>query len=268
MAAVMKLQVSAASVTMGALVGGVDLAGGISADQFTQLHELLLEHHLLVLPGQDLSAVELEEFGRLWGELLIHPAAGRHRDTDYVQRLAGKNAMFRFFHGTHPFGGGWHSDMTWHPTPPAITALHAQRMPAAGGNTIFANQHVAYETLDEATQAQLDGLTAFHSGKIFGPDVPDSVHPVVRTHDESGKKALFVNPNFTKHIEGMDENESLLLLYRLMAHAARPEFTYRHEWDAGDLVLWDNRSVMHYAITDYVEKRIMHRITVQGGKPV
>lgn len=267
MATVMELETTPASVTMGARVEGVDLAGGVSTETFEQLHTLLLEHHLLVLPGQALSAIELERFGRLWGDLLIHPAAGRHRDTNYVQRLAGKDAMFRFFPGTHPFGGGWHSDMTWHPTPPVITALHAQRMPTSGGNTIFANQHVAYDTLDEETKAQIDGLTAFHSGKVFGPNVPDNVHPVVRTHDESGRKALFVNPNFTKHIEGLDDNESLLLLYRLIAHATRPEITYRHQWDVGDLVLWDNRSVMHYAITDYTEMRVMHRITVKGHKP-
>ena len=158
--------------------------------------------------------------------------------------------------------------MTWHSTPPVITALYAQMMPASGGNTIFANQHVAYDTLDEATKSRIDSLMVRHSGKIFGPDVPDSVHPVVLTQDESGNKALFVNPNSTTYVEGMEENESLLLLYRLMAHSDRPEFTYRHAWNVGDLVLWDNRSVMHYAINDYTKTRIMYRITVKGGKPV
>ena len=110
-------------------------------------------------------------------------------------------------------------------------------------------------------------MQAFHTGKVFGPDVEDSVHPVVRTHDESGRKALYVNANFTKYVVGLPADESERLLFRLFAHASRQEFVYRHRWQLGDLVLWDNRSVMHYAIGDYDEQRIMHRIVVKGGKP-
>ncbi len=255
------------SVAMGVRVEGVDLAQGASEATVAHLRQQLLEHHLLVLPHQDLSALELEAFGRQWGDLLTHPSGG-HQDTAYVQFLGGKDRMFKFFPGVHPFGGGWHSDMTWHPTPPVITGLHARRLPGSGGDTIFSNQHLALDTLDEPTRARIEGLQAFHSGKIFGPDVAESVHPLVRTHDETGRRALFVNANFTKHIVGLPEDESLLLLYRLFAHSSRPEFTYRHRWEVGDLVLWDNRSVMHYAISDYTETRIMHRIVVQGDKPV
>ncbi|MYD97961.1 MAG: TauD/TfdA family dioxygenase [Gammaproteobacteria bacterium] len=259
-----------ASVAMGARVEGIDLAdlgNNGDADVIQELRELLLEHHLLVLPGQELSALELEAFGRRWGDLLTHPAT-KHRDTNYVQFIGGRAAKkFTFFPGVHPFGGGWHSDMTWHSTPPIITGLHAQRLPTSGGDTAFANQHLAYENLSDDLRERIADLKAFHTGKVFGPDVEDSVHPVVRTHDETGRKALYVNGNFTKYILDMPEDESELLLYALYAHSTRPEFVYRHHWEVNDLVLWDNRSVMHYAIRDYDEPRIMHRIVIKGGTP-
>ena len=255
---------------MGARIEGVDLARERSADAMRELrHELreaLIEYHLLVLPDQHLTARELEAFGRGWGDLLTHPAT-KHRDTDFVQWIGGKERLFKFSPGVHPFGGGWHSDMTWHHTPPIITGLHAQRLPTSGGDTAFANQHLAYDTLDEETKARIGGRSAFHTGKVFGPDVEDSVHPVVRTHDETGRRALYVNANFTKTIVGLPEDESQRLLFKLFAHASRPEFVYRHHWQLNDLVLWDNRSVMHYAVNDYNEQRIMHRFVVKGGKP-
>lgn len=262
-----KLNVGAqpASVALGARVEGIDLRDG-AAETVAELRALLLQYHLLVLPGQELSALELEAFGRLWGDLLTHPAT-KHKDTPYVQWIGGKERKFRFFPGQHPFGGGWHSDMTWHSTPPIITGLHARRLPSSGGDTAFANQHLAFNTLDAETKQQIGRLRAFHSGKVFGPDVEDSIHPVVRTHEESGRKALYVNANFTKYVIDAPPDESERLLFRLLAHATRPEFVYRHHWQLGDLVLWDNRSVMHYAISDYDEPRIMHRFVVQGGKP-
>ena len=267
MSAVLKdTSVTPASVAMGARVEGIDLTRQMSGDTVSRLRTLMHEHHLLVLPNQNLEALELERFGRLWGKLLTHPST-QHEDTPYVQWIRGRNTKGRFFPGVHRGFDGWHSDMTWHPTPPIFTGLHARQMPSSGGNTAFANQHLAYETLSDEMKARIDGLQAFHTGKVFGPTVPDSVHPVVRTHDETGRKALFVNANFTKHIVDMPETESQLLLYELFAHAVRPEFSYRHQWSVNDLVLWDNRSVMHYAILDYEERRVMHRIVVEGDKP-
>ena len=257
--------VSPAGVALGARVEGIDVRDN-DAETVAELRALLLQHHLLVLPGQQLSALELEAFGRRWGALLTHPAT-KHRDTPYVQFIGAKGRKFRFTPGVHPFGGGWHSDMTWHSTPPIITGLHARRLPSSGGDTAFANQHLAYDTLDAETRQRIGSMEAFHTGKVFGPDVEDSVHPVVRTHEETGRKALYVNANFTKYLVGLAEDESERLLYRLFAHASRPEFVYRHHWQINDLVLWDNRSVMHYAIGDYDEPRLMHRIVVQGGKP-
>ena len=258
--------VSRASVALGARVEGVDLSGDASEELIAHLRSLMQEHHLLILPEQDLSPVELERFGRKWGDLLTHPAT-KHHDTPYVQFIGGKEQKFKAFRGIHPGFVGWHSDMTWHSTPPRITGLQARRLPPEGGDTAFANQHLAYETLDDEVKEQIAALTAFHTGKVFGPDVEDSIHPVVRTHDETGRKALFVNANFTKYICDVPDADSRLLLYRLFAHSVLPEFTYRHHWAMNDLVLWDNRSVMHYAIQDYTELRIMHRIVVKGNKP-
>ncbi len=260
------IAVDRASVAMGARIAGIDLAYDCGPEVVAELRALLLEHHLLVLPGQRISALELADFGRCWGDLLTHPAT-KHRDTEHVQWIGGKDRRFKFNGGVHPFGGGWHSDMTWHATPPIVTGLHARRLPSTGGDTAFANQHLAYETLDADTRERIADLQAFHTGKVFGPDVEDSVHPVVRTHDETDRKGLYVNANFTKHVVGLPEDQSERLLFRLLAHATRPEFTYRHRWQLDDLVLWDNRSVMHYAIGDYDELRIMHRIVVKGGKP-
>ena len=258
--------VSRAGVALGARVEGIDLRDDGDDETIGELRALLLQHHLLVLPNQQLSAIELERFGRRWGDLLTHPAT-KHRDTPFVQWIGGKARKFKLLAGEHPFGGGWHSDMTWHPTPPIITGLHAQRLPSSGGDTAFANQHLAFEALDEEMQQRLESLRGFHSGKVFGPDVEDSVHPVLRTHEETGRKALYVNGNFTRYLMDMAADESELLLYRLLSHATRPEFVYRHHWQLNDLVMWDNRSVMHYAIRDYDEMRIMHRFVVQGGRP-
>ena len=262
------LQVTRASVALGARVEGLDFRRDASSDVIETLQKLMLKHHLLVIPDQELSATELEAFGRRWGDLLTHPAT-KHRDTQYVQWIgsSGEGRKFRFTPGVHPAGGGWHSDMTWHHTPPKYTALHARRLPTTGGDTIFANQHLAYETLNEELKKKIADLKAFHTGKVFGPDVEDSIHPVVRTHEETERKALYVNANFTRYIVDIPAKESEQLLFRIFAHCSRPEFTYRHSWSLNDIVLWDNRSVMHYAIADYDEQRIMHRIVVQGEKP-
>lgn len=264
--AALQTNITKVGVAMGVQVEGIDLAQGCDEYTVRELRSLLLEHHLLVLPDQELTALELEAFGRNWGDLLIHPAT-QHNDTPYVQFIGGRERMFKFTAGVHPFGGGWHSDMTWHATPPHFTGLHAQRLPSSGGDTAFANQHLAYETLSDELKERIADLRAFHTGKVFGPDVEDSVHPVVRTHDETGRQALYVNANFTKYLCGMEADESEGLLYKLLAHASRPEFVYRHHWQQNDLVLWDNRSVMHYAISDYDEPRLMHRIVVKGDVP-
>ena len=257
---------------MGVRVEGLDLrvASRDAADLASELRAVLLEHHLLVVSGQDLRGEELQAFGSAWGELLTHPASMRSANPR-VQTLASRQ-------GARGRGyGAWHSDMSWHPTPPWITMLHARTLPAWGGDTGFANQHLAFEALDTAakdrgrmfrrdlpTSEDIAHLSANHTGKRFGAHVPDSVHPLVRLHDESGRLALYANPEFTSHIVGMEEAASALALYSLWAHATGLEFTYRHHWRPGDLAIWDNRSLMHTSILDYDEPRALIRVVVKG----
>lgn len=255
-----ELTVTKAGVNLGARVEGLDLRTMAAEDIREQLTPLLHEYHVLVLPGEKLEADELERFARAWGDLLEHPAT-RVEQTPFVQLIYSDGA-----NGDRL--GFWHSDMTWHPTPPVITMLQARTLPSEGGGTIFANQHLAFETLPDDLRSQLEGAKAWNSGRAFGPDMPVTLHPAIRTHEETGRKALYLNMPFSKEIDGMDEAAGRELILRSVLHGTRPEFTYRHEWAVGDLVLWDNRSVMHCPIFDYTEKRVMHRAVVAGGVPV
>ena len=281
---------------MGARIDGVCLRDA-SADLVGVLRTALLEHHLLVVSEQDLDAQALQAFGGQWGELLTHPASA-NAPNPYVQTLGGKPSAGRSVdsgpaqqpsEGMPPRTsrprprryGAWHSDMSWHPTPPWITMLHVRTLPAWGGDTGFANQQLAWEALDVAkrdrgrmfrrdlpSSEDILGLRANHTGKQFGPEVPDSVHPVVRTHDESGRTALYVNPEFTSHIEGLEDAASRIMLYALWAHGTGLEFVYRHRWRHGDICIWDNRSVMHTSIADHSGPRSLSRVVVKGDVPV
>ena len=254
-----QMTVTKAGPKLGARVEGLDLRGMAASEIRQLLVPLLHEFHVLVLPGEVLEAHELEQFARAWGDLLEHPAT-RVKETPFIQMIFSEGA------GDDRLGQ-WHSDMTWHATPPMITMLQARVLPSEGGGTIFANQHLAFDTLPDAMRAKLDGATARHSGEAFGPDMPVSFHPVVRTHDETGRKAVYLNLPFAKEIVGMEEAESRELILQAVLHGTRPEFTYRHQWEVGDLVLWDNRSVMHSPIRDYEERRVMYRAVVAGGVP-
>ena len=257
---------------MGARVSKIDLRAA-NEDLVAELRDLLLKHEVVAISNQNLHEDELQRFGSLWGELLTHPSSER-RERPHVQVLASKN-------GAKGRGlGSWHSDMSWHPTPPWITMLHARTIPNFGGDTGYANQRLAFEYLDLATKdkrrshrkrlatpAEIENLAANHTGKGFGPQVPDSVHPVIRTHNETGNKALYVNPEFTTHIVDVTDAESDRILWPLWLHCVAEEFVYRHKWLPGDLVLWDNRSVMHTSILDYDEPRAMTRVVIKGDSP-
>ena len=255
-----ELTITKAGVNLGARVEGLDIRTMDANDVRERLMPLLHEYHVLVIPGEKLEAEELERFARAWGDLLEHPAT-RVDETPYVQLI------FSEGEGDDRLGV-WHSDMTWHATPPKITMLQARTLPSEGGGTTFANQHMALDTLPENLRSQLEGAKAWHSGKNFGPDMPVTLHPAVRTHDETGRQALYVNGGFTTEIEGMEKAEGTELILRAVLHATRPEFTYQHEWEVGDLVLWDNRSVMHTPVRDYSERRVMYRAVVAGDVPV
>ena len=264
----MTLDLSLLSGSLGAEIRGVDLAK-LEIREFEAIHAALLEHHVLAFRDQKLTPAEQIEFGARWGELFVHPIVPHIEG--YPEIIAIDN------HGkNHTITEIWHSDVSFSERPPMASALYALELPLAGGDTLFSNQQLAYERLSEGMKAMLDGLRAIHSGAGLGAAsgkgeawrTQGQLHPVVRTHPESGRRALYVNPGFSVCFENMTIEESAPLLAFLYRAGQAADLTMRHRWQPGDLVLWDNRSVQHYAIHDHGDApRRMHRITVMGDVP-
>jgi taurine dioxygenase len=236
-------------------VDGVDL-NDLDDDTFAVIHEALLEHGVLVFHGQDLTPEAHKAFGRRFGDLHTHPAApgpDGHPEI-LLLRNSGKEKTITEV---------WHSDVTCEQRPPSVSILRAVELPEYGGDTMWANQYLAYERLSDGMKRMLEGVRAVHSAFNL-----EAVHPVIRTHPVSGRKALFVNAGFTRRFEDMTVAESRPLLNHLVEVATTPDLCYRHRWAAGDVVMWDNRGVMHFAVHDYeTQDRVMHRVTVQGDEP-
>ncbi len=252
---------------LGATVRGVDVR---SADEETvrEINQLFLEHQVLHFPEQSLSPEDQMAFARNWGELIAHPYAGM---SDYPDIIELKNAGKRRDVNQH-----WHSDMTYNELPPKFTMLYALETPPIGGDTAFANQYLAYEELSDGLRSVLDQLDASHTAANLATTVyredaaeaPHAVHPLVRTHDETGRKALYVCRAFTDRIVGWSRRESRALLEFLFEHSVRPEYQARHRWRPADLVMWDNRCVLHYAVHDHGDDpRRIHRLQVVGPRP-
>ena len=222
-------------------------------------------------------------FGQRFGSLNVHPR--------YVP-LEGHPEIFPIRKDpehTKIVGGSWHQDLTHLEKPPLGSILYALDVPSVGGDTLFANQYLAYEALSEGMRKMLDKLVAVHDNRVQAPnatpernakmtsklrddpdekDEPEMEHPVVRTHPETGRKALYVNSAHTVRFAGMTEEESKPLIDFLITHAVRPEFTCRFHWEAEPLAIWDNRCVQHFAINDYHgERRRVHRATITGDRP-
>lgn len=259
------MEISRFAAPLGAVVSGIDVRQ-IDDDTFAAIQAAFAEHHVLAFPGQSLTAVEQKEFAGRWGPLQQHPY-NRTADHPEVMRLENRGK-------TNDPNEHWHSDMSYEPVPPKLTMLHALEAPGLGGETAFANQHLAFSELSETLQAQLRDMDAVHSAeglaKLYRQDpseAPRAVHPVVRRHEERADEALYVCRAFTQRFEGWRRNESRGLLEFLFEHSARPDFQARHRWRTGDLVMWDNRSVLHYAVHDHGDDpRTMHRVQVQGSQ--
>jgi taurine dioxygenase len=253
--------------SLGAQIAGIDLAQSLDDETMKALRSAFVEHCVLTFPGQNLTPEAHVAFAARWGELHMMPMGHLegHPHVIVVEPEGSKAGRT----------DTWHSDVSFQERPPMASFLLGRVLPSAGGDTMFANQYLAYESLSPAMRRLLDGLHAVHTGAIFvrlaGGDpsaAPASVHPVVRTHAETGRRALYVNAVFTSHFDGMTVEESRPLLQWLYAHCAQPNLTFRHRWRKGDLVVWDNRCVQHYAIHDYGdENRVMHRVTVMGDRP-
>jgi taurine dioxygenase len=258
------MDVTRFAAPLGAVVTGVDVRH-LDDETMAAIRAAFADHHVLVFPDQSLDPVEQKSFAARWGPLQRHPYNGTAEHPE-VMRLENRGKA------KDP-NEHWHSDMSYEPTPPKLTMLHALEAPGLGGETAFANQHLALAELSPTLREQLRGMRAVHSAeglaRLYRQDpseAPRAVHPVVRRHEERGDEALYVCRAFTQRFEGWRRNESRGLLEFLFEHSARPDFQARHRWRAGDLVLWDNRSVLHYAVHDHGdEARTLHRVQVQGS---
>jgi taurine dioxygenase len=250
----------------GALVEGVDLAQGCDDATFVAIHQALLDHGVICLRGQDAVTPEQHiDFGRRWGVLEPHP---------YVPPIDGYPEIMEVY-DPNPITTTWHADFTYAKRPPGVSILLARIIPEVGGDTMFANVAMAYDGLSEGMQQTLLGLRAVHYATQLAVEMglPEEdrqrSHPVVRTHPATGRKGLFVNDNYVKHFEGWTERESLPLLDFLYGEIGRFEYTYRHHWAQGDMLIWDNCAVQHAVVGDTAgAKRSLHRVTIEGDEPV
>jgi len=260
-----KIEVRPLSPAVGAAVTGVDLAAPLDDATFDVLWTALLERCVLVFPGQHLDAPALDRFGRRWGEPLVVPYLAPHAVDGYPAILRVTNMGKQ---GT--LTENWHFDSAFFDAPPPLAILAAQHLPEVGGDTMWANQYLAYEALSETMRELLSGRRAAFTGTRVDDDGQRrdvvTYHPIVRTHPHTKRRALAIGRiESVPCIEGMTQAESRPLLRFLYEHAARPEFTYRHRWSQGDVVMWDNRCTLHYAIHDYEDTpRDLIRITILG----
>ena len=277
------IEVRPLSSAVGAEVSGVDLVD-CDGPTFIEIHRAFLNHHVLFFRDQELSLESHKAFGRRFGSLNVHP--------QYVP-LDGHPEILPIVKeadAEHNIGGGWHSDITFLERPALGSILYAIDVPATGGDTLFANQELAFEELSTGLRQLLLGLRAVHSDHTLSDRVEaenrnmtrstklseeamrqpvvENLHPVIRTHPETGRKSLFVNRAFTVRFENMTVAESKPLLEFLYEQATKPEFTCRFHWENCSVAMWDNRCVQHYALNDYHgQRRYMHRVTVNGDRP-
>ncbi|MDA7948519.1 MAG: TauD/TfdA family dioxygenase [Hyphomicrobiaceae bacterium] len=273
------IKIAKLTPNIGAKVTGVNLAERLDKATFDALKAALLEHLVVHLPEQDLPPGAQINFTERFGAVEPHPLGSRKGHPEFENLLVLENNPNR--RGAR--NDFWHSDISCAPTPPALTVLHAITVPQGKGDTLICNMYRAFEELPEDVKTKVDGLTAEHSGEAIhrrneaadtdgakSIDVPPpEVHPVVRRHPETGRRALFTNRFFTTRFTGMTEEESAPLLEMIEARATEPDNVYRHHWQPGDLLIWDNRCTMHYAVYDYdpSEPRRMHRTTAAGDRP-
>lgn len=260
------MQVVPMSAPLGATILGVDVTR-LADNQWEEIHRLFLQHRVLAFPGQTLTPEQHMAFGARWGPLVRHPYAGRDDHPDLIELVnTGKK---------RDVNQHWHSDMTYNPAPPKLTMLYALETPEIGGDTAFSNQVIAYNELSKGLKDTLANLKAEHTAaglaaiyKADSSKVPKATHPVARTHDETFEKALYVCRAFTQKFTGWSRNESQGLLETLFNHSTRPEYQARHRWQVDDLVMWDNRAVLHYAVHDHGDDaRLIHRLQVEGPIP-
>jgi taurine dioxygenase len=274
------LSVRRLGIFLGAEITGIDLRQSLALQTVEQLKRLHAEHGVLVFPGQRISSDDLKRFGRCFGALTVHPFSTSAADSPELIVYDNKE-------GNPPAATDiWHTDETFREAPPMGTMLCSKIVPAVGGDTAFSSMSAVWEGLSDRWQRFLSGLEAVHDFKpfrgLFTDDregrerlrkyedlYPPVTHPVVTAHPVTGRKLLFVNPQFTLYIKGMAEDESRMVLEMLYRKTLIHEYQYRHRWQPDMVVFWDNRGVQHSALHDYYpERRMMERVTIAGARPV
>jgi taurine dioxygenase len=274
----MSFAVTPLSAHTGAEIKGVDLAKPVDADTRAVLNQTFIDHHVLVFRDQKLSPHQLLDAVQLFGQVFPqHNARHKIPDCPLVHYISNQDT---YEDGTRYIAGeGYHTDHSNDAHPPKATVLHAVKLPDHGGDTQFVNMYLAYDALPETTRRRIASLQATHvfqsrhSGRKLmtlsderKAIVPDAVtHPIVRTHPETGRKAIYINPIRIEGIVGMEEGEALKLLDELLEFATQQKFQYRHRWRSGDMVMWDNRCLLHKANGDYdmSQVRYLYRVMLQ-----
>lgn len=287
----MRYQVAPLSPAIGAEVRGAKLSEPIDEASFNEIFEAWLDHQVLLFRGQSLSDAHLVAFSRRFGTLDAAPrneASNKYND-GHVTDMPEVTVISNVIQNGVPIGAlgdgesAWHTDMSYMPRPPSASILYGLETPPAGGDTGFANMYLAYETLPADLKAVVETHRCIHDatytsagglrkGVTEVTDVrqaPGAHHPMVRTHPISGRPALFLGRRRNAYILGLPVEESERLLDRIWAHASQPHFTFHHKWRVGDVIMWDNRCVMHRRDSfDPSSRRVMHRTQVQGDEPV
>jgi len=278
----MALKIATRTLTpaIGAVIENIDLGSSLDDEIIAQIRSALLQHKVIFFEDQKISAVQHRDFAARFGQLHTHPLYPGVEEAPEMFVLDN--------HATNPTDNdAWHTDVTFIETPPLGAILYAKLLPAEGGDTVWANMQTAFEGLSKPLQRFLSELDAVHDfargfparGRVAAlagaekhsqalHDHPPVLHPVVRTHPETGADGLFVNYGFTERIKGLRREESNALLQMLFVHVQKPEYQVRWRWKPNSLAFWDNRVTQHYAVNDYLpSRRVMHRATILGDRP-
>jgi taurine dioxygenase len=279
----MEASITSLTEHTGVEVRGIDLTAPVEPGMRVRLNQAFIDSGVLVVRGQRLAPAQMLDAVRLFGD--VFPQHNTRFALPECPEIHFISNQDKFPDGRRYIPGeGWHTDHSNDVRPPKATILHAVRLPSTGGDTQFANMAAAYDALPEAMKERLRGLSGIHvyqsshsARKLMAlpseakQRVPNAVlHPIVRTHPETGRRSIYINPIRVEGILGLDHREALPLLDDLLAHATAPKFQYRHKWEPGDLVMWDDRSLLHKANGDYDmnEVRYLYRVMLQGSVPV
>jgi taurine dioxygenase len=279
------LDVQKIAGSLGAEVRGVDLSKDVSEEVLAEIRMALLDNLVIAIRDQTITPDQQLAFARRWGEIHLHPFMQGMEDYPEILKIVKRPTDKK------NFGGSWHTDQMFSPSPAMGTMLYALEVPSAGGDTLFTNQYLAYESLSDEMKKIAGQLRTVCVGDNFkaanglsrkerydrqmsemkvkdpGDVITTSVHPLVRTHPETGRKSIYIGGH-VQNFDGMTDEESQPLMDFFMKQSIRPEHTCRVRWETGTLTFWDNRCTQHFAINDYpAETRIMHRITVRGDQP-